>query len=396
MENPAQMAKRRLNQQQLRRISSNQQQRGKRASLAAALPLDEDTLVEELGAEAEGLVICHYGQQLDIESRAEDSFGKVFRCHQRSNLPPLVTGDQVVWQPGADNAVVGGTSAQSIGVVVALRERRSILSRPNAHRDQRPVAANVDVMAVVIAPLPQLFGNLIDRYLVAAESLGLGAAIILNKTDLLDPTRDAYIEPLLNIYRQIGYPVICVSKQTGQGLDELQQFLAQQTAVFVGQSGVGKSSLINALRAAGNENSNTDLVADALVNDTLVNDTLVNDTLIHKKVEDTQVDAAVGALSAGHGKGTHTTTATRLYHLAGSGDLIDSPGIREFGLWHMDQQQLINGFIEFQPFIDRCKFRDCKHQQEPGCALLDAQEKGLISKQRLASYFHTLSTLPEN
>ncbi len=369
------MAKRRLNQQQLRRISSNQQQRGKRATLAAALPSDEDTLAHELGAEAEGLVICHYGQQLDIESRAEDSYGKVFRCHQRSNLPPLVTGDQVVWQPGADNAVAGGTSVQSTGVVVALRERRSILSRPNAHRDQRPVAANVDVMAVVIAPLPQLFGNLIDRYLVAAESLGLRAAIVLNKTDLLDSSRDDYIEPLLNIYRHIGYPVICVSKQTGEGLDKLQRFLAMQTAVFVGQSGVGKSSLINALRAA--ENEHTDLLDEP-------------------RVEDTQVDAAVGALSTGHGKGTHTTTATRLYHLPGSGDLIDSPGIREFGLWHMDQQQLINGFIEFQPFIDRCKFRDCKHQQESGCALLDAQEKGLISKQRLASYFHTLSTLPEN
>jgi ribosome biogenesis GTPase / thiamine phosphate phosphatase len=380
------MAKRRLNQQQLRRISSNQQQRGKRAAPAAALPTDNDTLADELGvdergvdehgAEAEGLIICHYGQQLDIESRAADSYGKVFRCHQRSNLPPLVTGDQVVWQPGAYNVGAGGSSVpgsssvQSIGVVVALRQRRSILSRPNAHRDQRPVAANVDVMAIVVAPLPQLFGNLIDRYLVAAESLGLGAAIILNKTDLLDSSRDAYIEPLLDIYRKIGYSVICVSKQTGQRLDELQQFLAQQTAVFVGQSGVGKSSLINALRAADNESDDLP--------------------------EDRQADAAVGALSASHGKGTHTTTATRLYHLPGSGDLIDSPGIREFGLWHMDQQQLINGFIEFQPFIDRCKFRDCKHQHEPGCALLDAQEKGLISRQRLASYFHTLSTLTEN
>jgi ribosome biogenesis GTPase / thiamine phosphate phosphatase len=365
------MAKRRLNQQQLRRISSNQQQRGKRATLAAStLPSDEDITDEVLGAEAEGLVICHYGQQLDIESRAEDSYGKVFRCHQRSNLPPLVTGDQVIWQAGGNKAAA--TPSQSTGVVVALRERRSILSRPNAHRDQRPVAANVDVMAIVVAPLPQLFGNLIDRYLVAAESLGLGAAVILNKVDLLDPSRDAYIEPLLDIYRQITYPVIQVSTQTGQGLDELKQFLALQTAVFVGQSGVGKSSLINALRAADKNDADT----------------------VH--ADDTQVDAAVGALSTGHGKGTHTTTATRLYHLPGSGDLIDSPGIREFGLWHMDQQQLINGFIEFQPYIDRCRFRDCRHQQEPGCALLDAQEKGLISPQRLSSYFHTLSTLSEN
>ena len=103
----------------------------------------------------------------------------------------------------------------------------------------------------------------------------------------------------------------------------------------------------------------------------------------------------MGALSSGHEKGTHTTTATRLYHLPGSGDLIDSPGIREFGLWHMDQRQLISGFVEFKPYIDRCRFRDCRHQHEPGCALLSARDQGLISPERLSSYFHTLSTLPE-
>ncbi len=361
------MAKRRLNQQQLRRIDSNQQQRGKRVAQdspsdtgAEAAPISatqsEPLAGQELGPEVPGLVICHYGQQLDIESHAEHNRGTVYRCHQRSNLPPLVTGDNVVWQAADDNS----------GVVVALQERRTILSRPNAHGDQRPVAANVDVMAIVIAPLPQPFGNLIDRYLVAAESLGLRAVILLNKTDLLDSTRDAFIEPLLELYKNIGYPVIRVSTKSNGGIEDLQQFLAQQTAVFVGQSGVGKSSLINSLR-------DTSRLPDDM--------------------PDLQEDAAVGELSAGRDKGTHTTTATRLYHLIGSGDLIDSPGIREFGLWHMDQHQLIAGFIEFKPFIDKCRFRDCRHLHEPGCALLDARDKGLINPERLTSYFHTLSTI---
>jgi ribosome biogenesis GTPase / thiamine phosphate phosphatase len=352
------MAKRRLNQQQLRRISSNQQRRGKRGVLAADAAVGPAEIWDELGAEQSGLVICHYGQHLDIESLEDDTEGEVFRCHQRSNLPALVTGDRVVWQ-----AAGPGT-----GVVVALQERRSVLSRPSSHRDQRPVAANVDLMVIVIAPLPQPFGNLIDRYLVAAENLGLQAMLLLNKTDMLDPVRDAYIDPLLTLYRDIGYEVIRASSRETSGTDSLLQSLADRTAVFVGQSGVGKSSLINALRGVSADDED---------------------------VEGIEPAAAVGALSTGHEKGTHTTTATRLYHLPGSGDLIDSPGIREFGLWHMDPRDLISGFVEFLPFVGRCKFRDCQHQHEPGCALLEARDQGQISAERLSSYFHILSTLPE-
>ena len=341
------MSKRRLSQQQRGRINRNQQQRQTRLEAGSG---SNDINSEELGPEQSGLVICHYGQQLEIESTATESAGQVFRCFQRSNLPPLATGDRVIWQAGSDGQ----------GVVVALQPRSSLMSRPNQQSTLRPIAANVSVVAIVIAPLPQPFANLIDRYLVMAEHLQLQPLIVLNKTDILEQERDAAIADMLNIYQDIGYPVIRVSSHNGAGLEQIKDFLAQQTVVFVGQSGVGKSSLVNALRG------------------------------------DTDNEAAVGDLSSARDKGTHTTTAARLYHLPGSGDLIDSPGIREFGLWHMEPGQVFEGFVEFRPYIGACRFRDCRHQSEPGCALQAAIVEQKLHPQRLQSYFMLLSSLQDN
>ena len=341
------MTKRRLSQQQRGRINRNQEQRQTR--LRSDKPARVEANPEELGPECPGLVICHFGQQLEIESLATDNAGQVFRCFQRTNLPSLATGDRVIWQADID----------STGVVVALQDRISLMSRPNHQSLLRPVAANVSAVAIVIAPLPQPFANLIDRYLVMAEHLGLRPLIVLNKVDAFMASRDTDIETMLGIYTSIGYPVLRVSCREGEGIEALKQFLAEHTVVFVGQSGVGKSSLVNALRGD----------------------------------EEREDSALVGDMSVGREKGTHTTTAARLYHLPGSGDLIDSPGIREFGLWHMDPQMVFDGFAEFQPYRGSCRFRDCSHQQEPGCALLKAVEDGHISPQRLSSYFTLLSTL---
>lgn len=337
------MTKRRLNQRQLRRIQSQQQ--------AQRQSTDEHAADPALAAGQRGRVVCHYGQQLDIEALDGELAGQLFRCFQRSNLPPLVTGDEVTWQADGDNT----------GVVLAREPRRTVMSRPDSRGELRAVAVNVDTVVVVLAPLPEPFGNLIDRYLVAIEHLGLDAIVLLNKADLLASVANAEdIVALLARYAAIGYQTLQVSCANTAGFDALRQALRGRTVVFVGQSGVGKSSVINVLRGVDDDHDDA---------------------------------AAVGSLSIGQEKGTHTTTATRLYHLPGSGDLIDSPGIREFGLWHVELTDLDQGFVEFRPLAEQCRFRDCLHREEPGCAVQQAGEEGRIDPARLASYHQILQSL---
>ena len=163
---------------------------------------------------------------------------------------------------------------------------------------------------------------------------------------------------MLGVYRQLGYPVLEVSAHHGDGMQQLQAQLDGHISVFVGQSGVGKSSLVNSLLP--------------------------------------EVNLRVGPLSEISGQGTHTTTTARLFHFPGGGDLIDSPGIREFGLGHVSRADVEAGFIEFNDLIGRCRFRDCKHDREPGCALLMALEDGRVQQQRMNSYRSIIASLPES
>lgn len=335
------MTKRKLTRRQTWRIQKIQDERTERAQRKAER-LEEKLCSGELGQEQEGLVISHFGSQVDVEGQNQ----VIRRCHLRANLGSLVTGDRVVWRDGEPN-----------GVIVATLPRQSLLSRPNMHSELRPVAANIDYIVITVAPEPTPYGNLIDRYLVAAESVDIEPVILLNKSDLLDASNRADIEQLLGLYSRIGYKVLYASTHSNDGLADLKRELDQRISVFVGQSGVGKSSLINALLPG--------------------------------------VDIKVGALSAAHAKGTHTTTTARLYHFPDGGDLIDSPGIREFGLWHIDHATLLEGFREFRPHLGLCRFRDCQHDQEPGCALREALEQGQIDPRRMESYRSILASLNE-
>ncbi|WP_421682555.1 small ribosomal subunit biogenesis GTPase RsgA [Stutzerimonas urumqiensis] len=338
------MAKRQLNRRQNWRIGKIQEERQARASRREQRATQE---LEggDLGPEEPGLVMAHFGVQVEVEALEGDHAGQVFRCHLRANLPTLVTGDGVVWRPGADGS----------GVIVAQLPRRSELCRPDSRGQLKPVAANVDRIVIVFAPVPEPHANLIDRYLVAAEHAGIEPLLLLNKADLIAPD-DSQLPQLLAAYRQLGYRILEVSAHDGAGLDALQSELDDHTSVFVGQSGVGKSSLVNRL------------LPDA--------------------------DTRVGALSELTGKGTHTTTTARLFHFPGGGHLIDSPGIREFALSHVSRDDVEAGFIEFRELLGRCRFRDCRHDREPGCALLAALEEGRIQPQRMASYRHIISSLP--
>lgn len=331
------MAKRKLTHQQTARIRRQQHARAARAGDAAPRATDDAAL----GPEQQGLIIAHFGRQVDVETLEGDLRGQVQRCHLRANLEALVTGDRVVWQPSLN--------PETPGVVVANLPRHSLLARPDSHTQlPKPVAANVDRIVVVIAPEPEPFANLIDRYLVAAEDVGIAPLLLLNKVDLLTDESRAALERLLAPYRAIGYPVLHASRATEHGLDTLRAELRDRVSVFVGQSGVGKSSLIGALVPGQ--------------------------------------DIRVGELSAVERKGRHTTTTAQLFHMPGGGDLIDSPGIREFGLDHIERARIERGFVEFRRWLGQCRFRDCSHDHEPGCALLQAVADGTISATRMASF----------
>ena len=339
------MTKRKLTRRQQWRIEKIQVERSVRADKRDKQA--DDTLSEsDLGPEQHGLIITHYGMQVVVEATEGESKGLQQRCHFRSNLGSLVTGDRVVWRAG-----------NPLGVVVAVLPRGSALQRPDPHGDMKTVAANIDRIIIVVAPYPEPHANLIDRYLVAANAIDIQPVLLINKTDRIDETTREKVNYLEKTYRDLGYDVLLVSTKDGTGLEEFREYLTHYTSVFVGQSGVGKSSLVNALLPESN--------------------------------------LRVGDLSERQ-QGTHTTTSATLLHFPGGGHLIDSPGIREFGLWHMEEDDVLEGFIEFRPFLGHCKFRDCSHRHEPGCAILTALESGKISNTRMDSYRYILRTINES
>lgn len=335
------MSKRHLTKQQQRRIQRNQNK-----AQAAVDRVQAEALLttDNLGPEQNGRVTACYGSQVDVEPE-NDSSHESKRCHLRANLPSIVTGDNVIWQDGDPK-----------GVVVAIKPRNSELCRPDNRGKLKPVAANIDRIVIVIAPLPEPHRNLVDRYLVACEHQQITPVLVMNKSDLLDDNSRDRLMDMLSDYQTLGYVCSQVSAHSGDGMGLLSDLLDRTTSVFVGQSGVGKSSLLNALSPGTN--------------------------------------TAVGALSEAVTKGTHTTTKAQLFHLPGGGEVIDSPGIREFGLWHLNPEEVASGFIEFRPFLGHCKFRDCQHRgTEPGCAINEAIAEGHITTQRADSYRHILQSL---
>ena len=324
------MSRRRLSKRQLERIQTLQERRRARADLRA------ETALSEVESEPQrGIVVTRHGATAAVAGTSQE----IHVCLLRQNLGHVVCGDRVVWQK------TGGNS----GVVTALSERTTVLARPDYAGRDKPLAANLTQLVVVVAVEPAPSGYLVDQYLAAAEILGIRAAIAVNKVDLLDNPAYPRLDRLGG-YETIGYPVIRVTARKTHGLDALIIRLRNETSILVGQSGVGKSSLVKALLP--------------------------------------DQDIQTGRLSSATGLGRHTTSAATLYFLPSGGTLIDSPGVRSFRLPAMDRQQLERGFREFRPFLGHCQFSNCAHQDEPGCALRAAVAEGRIVQWRLDNFLN--------
>ena len=315
------MSKRRISHQQSARIEKKQ--RNFREQAETGHP----------EATSDGLVIKRFSRHAQIE----DTTGARIHCSIRPTLDTLVAGDRVVWQ----------SEGPRQGVVVSRYPRESVLGRPDKRGQLRPVAANITQIIIVVAPKPQIYWALFDSYLVMTEYLNLHACIVLNKTDLAS---EKLREELLTGYATLNYPILFTGRDQHDGFKQLQNTLDNQTSVFVGQSGVGKSSLIAQMQP---EESAKIQVAE-----------------ISDKSE----------------LGCHTTSNSCFYHIPTGGALIDSPGVREFGLWHMPAIEIAKGFREFRPYLSKCKFRDCNHRDAPDCALLEAVKNKSITRQRYENY----------
>jgi ribosome biogenesis GTPase len=276
----------------------------------------------------EGWIVASYGRRYLVEVPV---YGEL-DCVTRGKRGNLACGDRVATAPGAPGQ----------GVIEATAARTSLLYRSDASR-QKLIAANVTQVVIVVAAVPPCHDELVNRCLVAAEHGRMAALIVLNKADL--PESAAAFD-FLDLYRGLGYRVLALSAK--RDVRPLRPLLQGHVSVLVGQSGTGKSTIINQLLPLAS--------------------------------------ARTAEVSRALGSGRHTTTHARLYHLDPASHVIDSPGMQAFGLHHMDPDEVVHGFVEFRPFIGLCRFRDCRHLGEPGCAVAAAGDAQRISLRRLAAY----------
>jgi ribosome biogenesis GTPase / thiamine phosphate phosphatase len=323
------MSKRRLTEKQQRLISA-----GKNRHHTSN---DANTL--------SGTVISHHGR--DLIALAAN--GETIHCRLRQNIGSIVCGDRILY------TVEDIGSADEQAVVIALAERDNLLQKTGFGNKAKPVAANIDQVVIVCALVPKPNLYLIDRYLVATENLPARPLLVINKTDLMDETSEHIVNDINAIYGGIGYRVIETSATRMNGLDELQCELSGKTSILVGLSGVGKSSLIK------------DLLPE--------------------------IDIRIGEISVASQEGKHTTTVSSLYLMPEGGKLIDSPGVRDFTPVNLVREEILKGFIELTPYRGRCKFANCTHDHEPGCAIKDALAKGEVSRQRVDSFRKMLADI---
>ena len=317
-----------LTRKQKWRIDKVQSEKIARAGKAASKvesQLDKDEI------EHSGKVITRYGQRQLVENEQ----GRVFQSVSRQNIGLSVAGDRVLFQK----------TKHDEAIVTAIYPRDSELKRQD-----KLIAANIDQLWIVVALEPHYEFELIDRYLIMAENSRLPIGIIVNKIELSSDEKST-TKDFLN-YKSLGYDVHFVSVKNQTNLDSFKEKLVHKSHIFLGQSGVGKSSLINSL------------IPD--------------------------LELRVNEISNKSKLGKHTTTNTTIYHIPSGGDLIDSPGVREFQLENLTELEIKSGFKEFKALSSECRFRDCRHINEPNCAVKESLDQGRISNNRYQSYLNIL------
>ena len=297
-------------------------------------------------------LLLHRGKVISITGEGSwiDCEGKTYLCSLKGFLKKdlqktknlIAVGDWVRFTPASEKE----------GIISQIEERTSFLSRSDiSGKKEQLIAVNID-QAIISASLvfPPLKPSLIDRYLIAAEKGNIHPIILINKIDLLDDGHEEeklYYEEFLSAYEKLGYPILSISTKTGIGIEALKALLHNKTSVFCGQSGVGKSSLLNSCFG------------------------------LHLKT---------GDLALKTFKGSHTTTTAELLRLPQGGYCIDTPGIRSFAIWDLTKEEVIRHFFDIGEFAEHCKYPDCAHLQEPNCAVLKAIEEEHLPPLRYHSY----------
>ena len=278
-----------------------------------------------------GLIVSRFGAEVLLQ----DAEGAVHRAAVRRKLSDIVVGDRVEYQcPRPDE-----------WVVTAILPRDNTLVRQYFRGRPRQIAANIDQVVLVIAPCPAPDWQMVDNLLASVRLMPANAVLLHNKSDFEDSAENL---ETLEQYRAMGYPVIDACAHDPDSLAPLKRQLADCTSVLIGQSGVGKTTLANQLIPG--------------------------------------LEAPTRPVSEVSELGQHTTSAARLYILPSGGAIIDSPGIRDFTPMPIEKSQVQHGFVEFEPFLGQCRFHNCLHRDEPGCAIKQALEQGKISPRRYQSY----------
>ena len=307
------------------KVQSDKIARADKAASKAESELDDEK-------EYQGIVITRYGQRQLVE----DENGIVFQSVSRQNIGFSVAGDKILFQK----------TKHDDAIVTAIYPRDNELKRQD-----KLIAANIDQLWLVVAIEPHYEFELIDRYLIMAENFNLPIGIIINKIEL-SSNKSKTENDFLN-YQSLGYDVHFLSVKKQINLDFFKEQLVNKSHIFLGQSGVGKSSLINSLMPD-----------------------------LHLRVNEISTKSKLGK---------HTTTNTTIYHIPSGGDLIDSPGVREFQLENLTVLEIKRGFKEFRALSEACRFRDCRHINEPNCAVKESLDQGKINPNRYQSYLNILA-----